>query len=389
MKKNAKSISVAVIGLVSTAALAQTLTFSNTTPPTTVTLRPTSTLSIQTNGNVTAQCVLNSSGTCEGFPAGTTGGTGGGSPPTVSIVASAFSTTADTGGAYAPGTTFTLTPTVSSSAEICVRRVTSGTPIGTNWPSTVTTPYSSQTISLNTASSTYGFLMECFADGGSATSSTITVNTNAASGGGGPVTGDCPIDGSPLGLPLGYQRDGRTSLTQIRGLSTATVTYLTPFPQSGRLGNLVVTRGTYASFAFDTPSSVDAWVGNNFSWSEHQSITSSDLNDVYISISECPGDFRIPSGDTPPVEDETLTHGCRNIKFPSGAPGGQAGEYPSSLAIFYSKDGTSGHFVCGLRPGRRYYFNMINASPRTDGIVTGEHTCLNGANSCGIYVAYD
>ena len=373
---------LALAALVAIPALAQdkSITFDNLTPNKTVRLQNGGTLAIGVDGNVTAKC-LNAdadAANCDDI------GTSSGSAPTVSLAGSAFSEAPDANNAYPAGTTFTLTPTVTS-AEACIRLAEVGTPVVANWPvnSLLPPPVPGTTITLPTVSANYGFLLRCFSAGGATTSAPLRVSTNSNSvGGGGGDQCNAGAVSPPAFPPEGYTRSASPTLfTQLLTLSS---NFCQDFPNTGGgICRLNASRNRYTSIRFQVPLDTTPFPGlaKEFNWNPNQIDGEADENAVYLSISQCPGDFRIPTTITPPdvVNDPTFSTACRNF----------VGSTPFR-AIKYNIDGApsniGGDVRCGLSPGKVYYLNFILASP-VGGIVPGEHNCLNpNLNGCGLQI---
>jgi hypothetical protein len=365
------------------ASAQQTLTFTNTdTDPNTagnqsqsVTLLAGSSVSIAPDGNVSAQCAL-TGGLCTGT------GSGGGSAPTVSLAASNFSQ-APTGGLYPPGTTFTLTPTVAN-AEVCIRSVSQTTPGSTNWPATVTPPFAAQTIQLLTGEGTYQFSMRCFGPGG-ATTATLTPDISTSTG---TAPGGC--SGFTSNLPAGWVRGALTNFASVPAVEIGGATWQ-PFPNSGFSGYLITGASQYQSVTFTTPTDPTAWnaaaPAKRFQWIPAQQGGEAIMLNVYVSISSCAGDFRIPpTGQTAPTDDTTYARGCRSIR-----PLGTVTNYPHANISYQisAENLPSDDNICRLAPGRTYFVNFIRAQvfdgyPEPIGAPSVEATCEGGGTTCGI-----
>lgn len=386
MKLIARSLlSLALAGLLPQAALAQqTLTFTNTDTDTgtpgaqnqSVTLVAGSAVSILPNGNVTAQCALTGS-LC-------TGTGSGGNPvgaPTVVLTPSAFSSTPDGQGRYRAGTTFTLTPTIGN-GEVCIRSVSATTPANTGWPATVTGTFAAQSLVLPTTNSTYQFTMRCFNASGAA-SQTYEVSTNNE-GGNDPGPG---CSGFTSNLPAGWTRSTLTQTNQVGQVEDPRVNWL-PFPNSGGTGFVVTAANQYHSIAFNTPATTWTAPFFEFFWQEAQQQGSTPLDKVYVTISTCPGDFRIPPLDqTASALDPTHAAGCRS--FRRVLPG-----FPRGLRdVINYQIGTNvaDETTCYLAPGRTYYINFIRADA-TDGVIgepANEQVCsVPGTTTCGVQMRY-
>jgi hypothetical protein len=378
---------LALVAAIALPVLAQdkSITFDNLTPNKTVRLQNGGTLAIGVDGNVTAKCLNGDAdaANCDDI------GTAAGSSPTVSLAGSSFSETADANSAYPAGTTFTLTSTVSN-AEACMRLVEAGTPTVASWPagSLLAPPVPAATITLPTLSANYGFLVRCFSAGGATTSAPLRVSTNASSVGGG--TGDQCNAGAvtpPAFPPSGYTRN--SSPAAFTELVTNSGTPCQDFPNTGGgVCRLNSSRAKYTSIRFTVPPASYDYTGisKEINWNPNQIDGEADELRVYLSISQCPGDFRVPTTVAPPdlVADPTLSLACRNFNI-----------YPISAAalarrsILYNTTGVSTQvgteFRCGLAPGKTYYLNFVLAHPE-GGITPGEHNCQNNADFCGLAI---
>ena len=124
--------------------------------------------------------------------------------------------------------------------------------------------------------------------------------------------------------------------------------------------------------------------GLDFRWSESQYV---DGNGVYghiqqrgynVSISTCPGDFREPTpGSTSTQGDPTFVQGCRYLRYFNG----NLTDPQQIMAPFSS---TGNDFLCPLRAGGVYYFNMIPANPMGGGYAVGEGCGDPNVQRCGI-----
>jgi hypothetical protein len=351
------------------ASAQQKLTFDNVTPPIVVDLLTGQNLVIQTNGNVNAKCVIDTlTNRCVGL-----GATSSGTAPTVSLNASGFSSTIDVNGKYDPGTTFTITPTVSPNAEVCIRQGASST----GWSGAVTAPFTSGTFTLPASETTYTFQLKCFSDGGSALAPTaITLRTNTIS------NGQCTIIPPAVN---GYTR--ASSPTSFTNLISIQNTQCSNFPNTGTpLCKLLTPTNAYVSIGFTAPLASNfnyAGATKEFLWEQLQSNNPADERHIYVTLSQCPGDFRIPLTAAGPPNDPTLSIYCRNFRavtFPGGIQ-------DFSTSINYNTTGVSGGGTCGIVPGQTYYFNFILADP-VDGLISpgeGPTGCVNSSDTvCGL-----
>ena len=164
--------------------------------------------------------------------------------------------------------------------------------------------------------------------------------------------------------------------------------YLNDFPLTGLgLGVVLAKANQYVAIAFTPPADPALYQGisHSFGWYESQVGGEANAGKIYATISECPGDLRIPTSLEAPVNDPTLRHGCRNW-YPSGN-----GTLVASLGIKYSLSGviSPAPYACPLEPGRTYYFNVAMVDPH-DGIAPGELNCLSSSLAeCGIAMEVD
>jgi hypothetical protein len=162
-------VTVACLLCSSVFAQDRTLRLSNTS--TTIKLLNGSTLDI-TPTTLTAKCVTNPSGTaCEGIPVG-------GTPPTVVLNPSGFTSAPDQNNKYPAGTSFLITPSITG-ADVCVRRIVQG-PINDNsgWTGPVEFPTASR-VYVRSTGTIYKFALDCYnASGFKRSDPPVTVETN-------------------------------------------------------------------------------------------------------------------------------------------------------------------------------------------------------------------
>jgi hypothetical protein len=364
----------------------QTLTFTNTDTdsnvagqqPLSLNLIGGSSLSIAPNGNISAQCVLAAP------PSTLCAGVGGSAnAPVVSLAATGFSQSPDGTGQYPTGTTFTLTPTVTG-AEVCVRSATinGAASTSTGWTGTVAAPVAAQTVTLTpTASASYVFSLRCYGAGGATTFSLAPIATSA-------IIDNTSCGGFVSPLPSGWVRGSQVRFDQVQAVE-ADQTFWNNFPNSGFTGYLTTDSNQYISLAFTAPTNVADWTAAapflRFDWGIGQQGGEAVLSKVYVSISSCVGDFRIPPvGQVAPANDPTFARGCRNIRPAFGFPTqiSQTIPYLISTVSTPSDDTT-----CRLTPGVPYHLNVIraNALDGTIGLPADEATCQDGSSGpCGI-----
>jgi len=129
---------------------------------------------------------------------------------------------------------------------------------------------------------------------------------------------------------------------------------------------LGASRGNFTSVQFTVP--------NGFTSDVRLVFDPSQIAGTYgysgpVTVSTCPGDFRVSIA---PMLEATDASACKSYR--NGLVVGQ---------IFLSMTGVSTSGTCGLVPGHTYYLNYTNVNP-IDGIAPGEWTCPLGHNSCGL-----
>jgi hypothetical protein len=195
----------------------------------------------------------------------------------------------------------------------------------------------------------------------------------------------------PPSIPAAWQRSTLTQTNQVQQVEAPQgVTWLT-FPNSGGTGFVITAPSQYHSIAFNTPANPWTAGSRQFFWQEAQQQGSAPINKVYVTISTCPGDFRIPALDAAAtsVTDPTNAAGCRS--FRRVAAGFGRGlldriDYEVGTASSLSDETT-----CFLAPGRQYFINFIRADP-TDNVIgepDTEQVCsVAGTTTCGVQMRY-
>lgn len=339
-------------------------------------------VTIGTTGNLSARCVANAAqNACADVPAG---GGGGSNPATASLQGSI--PTGSTG--ITPGSTLQLTP--QSNGEVCLRRSTPATSWGTTlFGSPLVKPFgSASTVTLSLANTPYVFDLQCYGEGGASAIQTWTVTTGAGGGGGG---ANC----SGVSPPPGFTRSNITSFSQ---LVTTSGGNPQPFPNSGSsFAALGQNTNQYTSIAFTVPAApscnplaAPACRLGEFDWNSINLVNFLNVENSYVTVSECPGDFRIPLTGTAPVTDPTFSQGCRNWRNRFG--GGFTSDTLLAWQIFGSAEYVpSPQDICNLEAGKTYYFNLILDGP-ADGVINIAGTangCDNPSETfCGMGLLY-
>jgi hypothetical protein len=262
--------------------------------------------------------------------------------------------------------------------------VSPDTPGSTNWPATVTPPFAAQAVQLLTGERTYSFSMRCFGSGGATTATLPTPIATSA----GTAPGGC--SGFTSNLPAGWVRGALTNFASVPAVENGSATWQ-PFPNSGFSGYIITNANVYQSIGFTTPTDPIAWnaaaPAKRFRWIMAQQGGEAIPENIYITISSCAGDFRIPTtGQTAPTDDTTFARGCRSIR-----PLGPVQNYPHDNISYQisAENLPSDDTICRLAPGRAYFVNFIRARvldgyPEPIGLPSVEATCEGGGSTCGI-----
>lgn len=363
-----------VLAVTSGPAAAQNIRFLNATPaPVDIKLEAGSQVSVDANGNLTARCDGSDPAGCQRLAqgGGGTGQCGTGASFTQALAATPA-------GPVNPGSSVTLQATTSG-AQICLPSVTRLLPLPeqavtvTGWTSALT-PNASGVVSASVtlpsqASASYRFSLVCYGSTGSATSD-ATVQTNAAPPPPPPTNCDqfpsVPFTNSSAGSSTGVAISGVTSqiINGFEALQSIGGTLMFPFPEPGGFGVVNGPPSRIRSIRFTVPQNY-AYTGNQeFVWAEYPN-NYIPPTEGYISVSQCAGDLRVPaSGQGSSGSDLTFAEGCRNWR---GIPQIPSGFFQnSSIKYEVSATADSTPFVCVLRPGQTYFFNVYINRPNSN-----------------------
>ncbi|MDX2015409.1 MAG: hypothetical protein SFW67_34780, partial [Myxococcaceae bacterium] len=161
--------------------------------------------------------------------------------------------------------------------------------------------------------------------------------------------------------PPGWTRStAQTSVSQIEWVQIPG-TFWNPVPHSGGSGRVVTTHGEYLSLQFTMPVDPAACASAQsklFQWDPSQVDGEADMSRTYVTLSQCPGDFRFPTEAPAPATDPTYARGCRNFRR---SPGSQ----PSVRSNIAYRVGTgpSDEYACELACGQTYFINFVRANP--------------------------
>ncbi|MFN0252543.1 MAG: hypothetical protein ACKV2T_37045 [Kofleriaceae bacterium] len=174
-----------------------------------------------------------------------------------------------------------------------------------------------------------------------------------------------------------------------------------PFPNGGAPGKIATDHGEYIAIVFTTPADVGDWVGRapnqRAAWVESQVDGEATLSSVYVTISRCAGDFRVPPVDSlAPANDPTFAPGCTSRRRVA------AGFNPAPLTSVRYAIGTgpSNADACMLGPNQTYYLNFIRAdvsggsvrSPTAEivpGFASNCNTVDPARTFCGVQLTVD
>jgi hypothetical protein len=347
------SVALAIAGPV--AAQSVSMTFSNTDLPP-IPLLDSSSVSIDANGNLSAQCVLNGS-KCQGI----TGGSG--NAPVITLVRNNGEGDITSGGAIG------LTWTVQNGAEICLA---TSTPAVSGWNnSLVAVGGASQSLTLS-ASGEYTFGLKCYTDGGASNSASVAATVTGTTGPDLTIP-QCTaegIAGDALVQPAGFTGHRKTWSQLFYGAEFPEGrSFLSPIGSYTLRDLAPATRGPTMNARYITTSFV---AGNNanyaIDWLGAQAIVfQGEINynpprgadSVFVSISPCAGDLRPRVNVNPPTH--WVSGVCRGMVRNGG--------------LSFGTTGGSGQ--CALQAGQEYFITIAFVNP-TDGLTTTEHTCQDG-----------
>jgi hypothetical protein len=341
-------------------AQSASIRFTNTDIPA-IPLLDSSSVSIDTAGNLLAQCVLDGE-TCQGITTGA-----GGDAPVVTL--SRTNGTAD----IVKGASIALSWTVTNSAAVCV---TSSTPSVTGWNGgTVAAAGGTASLPLTTEGAN-ALSLKCYNDAGGSELATVAATVVPGDGGGGlpdaiPLCTVDGIAGNELVQPTGFTGhlitwaglmfgaefpDGKSHLSPVGSFTLRNIL------SSGTRGPTMNAR------YITTPFIAGANANYNLSWLGAQAITAAGYNppraasQVFVSISPCAGDLRPRVQFSP----DPLLGICR--------------AFAGSASIKYGTTGAAGQ--CPLVEGQTYFINIAMVNP-SDGLTLTETSCAPGeGNRC-------
>lgn len=382
-------------------ASAQTITFSNATPAVTIKLQSGSQVSLSATGDLIAQCDAVDPQGCARLLAGNGGGgqCGAGAQFSEQLVV-----TAPGAGPYNPGSQVSLRSTVTG-ASVClpsaVQRPENSAISIAGWTGSLLPAGNGQiaaTVTMpSAASTTYRLSLTCFGSTGSATSQ-IDLATSAAA----PPPPPPTCNGLPA-PPFTTVTPGSTSYRAVDGvpnnrevagfeaLTSLAGNPLSPFPQTFHAGLLIDAVGVSRSVRFTVPGSPPSGGYSAepfFGYADYPDGYSPAL-DAYVSITQCPGDFRVPAlAQAGTSGDPTYAEGCRSYRTSRFTGTGFVNNAGIRYLVTADSNVQSTKDVCVLRPNASYFMNVIMIRPNGNRTLPDAATGgLCGLNpSCGLRV---
>jgi len=323
-------------------------------------LRSGSSVQIDVDGNLLAECALNASNVCTQLSSGSIPG-GAGAPV-------ATLTRSDSNTAVVTGESITLNWS-STAAVVCSAAATGPT---TTWggPKTVG---GSETVSFS-AVGDYTFTLTCFNPLGGSTVQTVAVNVAEA-----PVEeiAGCNIQSTdPAFRPTNFAAINKLWGPAVRPPDDRVLSDPV-YPNSlGTPTPIGSNKGTYTAIKFTSQANTTV----DMTWDTAQAqrnYAPRPADSMFIAISPCPGDLRAANSA---AGDPWLQPGCRKVA-------GSASMYYTTKTSY----GPSNDNFCKLEPNKEYYINVAPVDPG-DGLTTGEHTCsgtaANSATGCDVQMVH-
>lgn len=350
--------------LTSGLAVAQdnTIEFTNTDMPAIELLNNTS-VGIDGEGNLTAQCVTNPAGdACKDVNVGPSGNV-----PAITLQRSSGT------GSIATGGTLPLAWTVgTAAADVCV---TNSSPAVTGWNgNTVSKTSASANLTMNTPG-TFTFSMKCYNEFGVSNNASVAVTVAGTP----PPDGTVPAcniagiaDGNQFVQPTGFTGHMVTWPNLMLGASfpngnshlSPTGSYTLRSLSPSTLGPVMSSRYISTEFVPEANKNyLVSWVNVQKQVAVPGYTTARNAKSVFISVSRCAGDLRAHNGFT---TDPSLRL-CR--------------QSTPSASLKFGTTGALGQ--CPLEAGVKYYLNIAFVEP-SDGLEAMEHTCTSSAGRCEV-----
>jgi hypothetical protein len=313
-----------------------------------------STVNIDANGNLTAECAL-TSGVCTQL---SNGGNTSGPVPTATLTRSASSIVA--------GSSVSLS---WSSTDAVVCDATGSGPATTIWPGPRATANASGLGVVLSTAGDYLFNLRCYNAAGASVLQTVAVTATVPEG---PVDLGCTITSTDPA----FQPSGRvaTEKSWVQQWSAPNGTSIAVYPNS--IGSAVpvgANKGGYVVVPFVPTENLDVQIF----WDVAQANSSIGYNPprpadgMFITISPCRGDLRAPVANS---SDPFLRPGCRI--------------FANTAQLNYSTlSGNSNNTMCRLEAGKTYFMNVVAADP-ADGLSNEEHTCHSSTTGCDVQATH-
>lgn len=337
-----------------------TLDFTNTDLPP-IKLLDTSTVGIDANGNLTAECVLDGN-TCEGISTGTDG-----DAPVATLTRNNGSDD------ITAGQQIGLAWTVQNSAEVCLAN---SLPAVNGWNGNLVTPSGGTQLLTLSSTGEYTFGLKCYNAGGASEVSNVVATVVPGTGGEIPTSiPACTAEfaGHPNVQPAGFIGTLKTWSQLFYGAEFPDgKSHLSPVGSFSLASIQPATRGPTMNARYITTPFV-AGIDANYqiSWLGAQAITAVNYNPpraadhVFVSISPCAGDLRKRISSSPPTVFESSV--CRGLA--------------SSASIKFGTTGAAGQ--CPLVPGQTYFINIAMVNTNVEPLSTTTTTCGSGmGNRC-------
>lgn len=374
----------------------QSITFQNATPPTAIELQPGSSVTLDSNGSLVANCNTSTQAGCARLTQG-----GGGQCGTGVTFTSQLSVTNPPNppapGPYPGGSSITVAAQATG-AVVCIPRaqIVGGSAVSmTGWTNAITPSGSgaiSQALTLpSTNNVQYQLTLQCYGSTGSAESSLVVRTSEQIV----PPPPTCtgfpapPFTNSAPGQAAGVAMSGYTTslILGYETLQTLLGIQLTPFAPTNGYGIVDGPPERVRFIEFTVPADLQTGPASRFVWAEFPN-NFDPPKEGYFTVSQCPGDFRFPSaGQAGTANDPTFADGCRNWRAFQGSGFLDLAEIKYSV----SPTGVSTADTCVLRPGQKYYFNIIMNRPSPNRTMpplpSPPNTLCGSAPTCGIRAA--
>lgn len=346
-----------------TVAQDHTIEFTNTDMPPIELLNNTS-VGIDGEGNMTAQCVTNVTGdACKDVNVDTPGNV-----PAITLQRSSGTGNITTGG------TLPLAWTVgTTAADVCIA---TSSPVVTGWNgNTVSKTSASANISMNTAG-TFTFSLECYNEFGVSNKASLSATVVGQTNNNPTTPPACNIagiaDGNEFVQPTGFTGhmvswqnlmlgatfpNGNSFLSPIGSYTLRSVSPATNGPvMSSRYISTEITPEANKNYQI-------SWVSVQRQEEVPGYTSARSAHSMFMSISRCAGDLRAPNTFS---TDPSLKR-CRVLL--------------NSTSFKFGTTGAAGQ--CPLEAGVKYYINFAFVNP-TDGLDPTENTCAGNGGRCEV-----